>query len=230
MVGESWRRRLVSRGAGALLALGLLLPLAAPGAALAHERRAVGPYTFVVGFANEPAIQNQMNGASVRISKTDGGTPVEGAAQTLKVQVASGGNTPKELALRAVSGQPGLYQADLMPTSTGSYVFTFTGTLEGTPVNEKFESGPGRFDDVRPLADYQIPAAAAAPSTQPAPQAAASTTDDRVADAEAAAAQARMFGIGGLVVGLIGLATGAVALLSARRSSGAAGVASPAAA
>ncbi|MGH2352342.1 MAG: hypothetical protein ACRDJN_12100 [Chloroflexota bacterium] len=204
----------------------------APRAALAHERRLVGPYTFVVGWGTEPAYLGEPNGASVRISRTDGGEPVTGAETTLKVSIASGGGQPKEFPLRAVFGQPGLYQADLIPTNVGSYLFTFTGTVGETQVNERFESGPGRFDDIQPLSRLQFP------DVVPAPAELAQSLESaeaRAAAAQRRAAQAQTFGIAGTVLGGLGLVLGAAGLLSARsaRRGGAArpadtGVAEPA--
>jgi hypothetical protein len=217
----TWPARL----AGVLLALGALLPLAAPGAALAHERRAVGPYTFVVGFATEPTLLGQPNGATVRISKTADGAPVEGADKSLKIQIAAGGGQPKEFPLRAVFGQAGLYQADLIPTKAGSYIFTFTGAVEGTTVNEKFESGPGRFDDVKDTASLQFPDVVPAPAqmagTVKAAQDQAQAAEARASAAESQVGQARAFGIAGTIVGLIGLGLAAYALAATRRSNGA---------
>ena len=202
--------------------LGALLPFAVASTALAHERRAVGPYTFVVGFASEPAIQGEPNGATVRISRTDGGAPVEGAEKTLKIQIASGGGNPKEFPLRAVFGQPGLYQADLIPTKAGSYILTFTGSVEGVNVNEKFESGPGRFDDVQDATKLQfpdtIPAPAQVASTVKTAQDQAQAAEARATAAESQIGQARTFGIAGTVLGLLGLGLGAWALASARRA------------
>jgi hypothetical protein len=201
--------------AGVALAGAAAVQLLAPGTALAHERRQVGPYTLVVGFASEPAIQNQVNGASIRISRTDGGTPVEGADKTLKVSLAAGGGQPKEFPLRAVFGQPGLYQADFIPSKSGSYIFTFAGTLEGTAVNERFESGPGRFNDVDAVDKLLFPEAAS--TAQLADQ--VKDAQDRAAAAESKVGQAQTAGIAGVVLGVIGLGTGAAALMAARRSS-----------
>jgi hypothetical protein len=194
--------------------LGALLPLAAPQAALAHERRQVGPYTFVVGFVSEPALLGQPNGVDLRISKTEGGTPVEGAEKTLKVAVAFGGGQPKEFPLRTRFGMPGAYTADLIPTKAGSYLFTFTGTIEGTQVNQRFESGPGRFNDVEDTAKLQFPEA-----VPPVTQLTASLkeTQDRATAAEAKVSQAQSLGIAGTVLGVLGLLVGAAALVSARR-------------
>ena len=56
----------------ALLALVLV-----PTLALAHERREVGNYLFVVAFLNEPAFQEEQNRMSVRITNKDTEQPVE---------------------------------------------------------------------------------------------------------------------------------------------------------
>src|SRR5512135_2012048 len=106
-----------------------------PSAALAHERRTVaGKYQFVVGFLNEPAVADQMNGIDLRISTSDG-KPVEGLEQTLKAEVIVGGGArTAQLPLQARFGQPGSYAAYFIPTRDGSYIFHFTGTIEGAPI------------------------------------------------------------------------------------------------
>ena len=213
----------LARAAGVLLMLGALLPLAAPGAALAHERRAVGPYTFIVGWMGEPSLQGQPNGIDLRISNTADGSPVTGADKTLKAAIAFGGGQPKEFPLRGVFGKDGAYTADLIPTKAGSYIFTFSGTINGTPVNEKFESGPGRFDDVADTAKLQFPDTVPAPAQMAGTvQTAQQQAQDAAGQASAAQVQigqARAFGIAGTVIGLIGLGLAAYALTAARRTS-----------
>jgi hypothetical protein len=194
----------------AIIATGVALPQAA----LAHERRAVGKYTFVVGFAVEPAFNSQPNGMSLRITDTANNEPVAGAEKTLKAAVAFGGNAPKEFPLRAVFGQAGLYQADFIPTRSGAYIFTFTGDINGQAVNEKFESGPGRFNDVVSSAELQFPDVVQAPAEL---QRALNDANARANAAAAAAAQAQMFAYGGIGLGLIGLLAGGAALMSSRR-------------
>jgi hypothetical protein len=216
------KTRWLARLAGTCLVAGGLLPLLAPGTALAHERRVVGPYTFVVGFMNEPALQGQPNGIDLRITQTDGGAPVEGAEKTLKAGIAFGGGQPKDFPLRTRYGQPGAYTADLIPTKAGSYLFTFTGTIDGNPVNQTFESGPGRFDDVQATDKLQFPEAVPAPATLAASvQSAgdrAQAAEARAAAAEGKLSQAQGLGAAGVVLGLLGLGAGGWALLSARRS------------
>jgi hypothetical protein len=186
-----------------------------PGIALAHERREVGKYQVVVGFNEEPAMQGEPNGAQITISEGD--RRVEGLANSLRVSVAAGGGTPKEFPLRAVFGQPGRYVADFIPTRPGAFVFTYTGTIEGQQVNERFESGPGRFDEVKSAEALQFP--------EPVPPGnevarTARSAEERATAAEAAAGSARTLAIVGIAVGIIGAGMGliAMAMLAARRS------------
>src|SRR4051812_2385334 len=62
--------------------------LASTNSALAHERRNVGVFTFVVGFLNEPALLNQPNSIDLRISHTADSSPVSGAEKTLKGEIS----------------------------------------------------------------------------------------------------------------------------------------------
>ncbi|MBM2812655.1 MAG: hypothetical protein HW416_3414 [Chloroflexi bacterium] len=143
---------------GALL--GLLVIGLLPPTALAHERRDVGKYSFAVGFNGEPAYQGQPNAALITVTvPSEDARPVEGLADALKATIAFGGGPPKEFKLRAVFGRPGAYVADFIPTRAGAYIFNFSGAIEGTPVNERFESGPGRFNNVESVEAIQFPEA-----------------------------------------------------------------------
>ena len=133
--------------------------------------------------------------------------PVEGLESTLKVLVAAGGSEPREFPLRAVFGAPGTYVADFVPTRTGSYIFTFTGTIEGNPINERFESGPGRFDDVRAITTIQFP--------EPLPSAIELREELAVAKAAIRTAQALAFG--GLGAGAASVLVAGMAILMASR-------------
>ncbi len=180
-----------------------------PAVVLAHERRTIaGKYDVEVGWDKEPALVGQLNGALINITKTGTEDGIEGVDRTLKVQIAYGGNAPKEFALHSVEGRKGYYVADILPTRTGSYIFTFVGQIEDTQVNEKFESGPGRFDDVDSLDSVSFPAA----SSDSAP------TSSDVKAARDAADSARTLAIVGIVVGILGLFVGIAALVSRRRA------------
>ena len=197
----------------------LLLALAAallPASGLAHESRPVGgKYQLEVGFLTEPPVAGQINGIDLRVSTSDG-DPVEGLEKTLKAEVIVGGGArTAAFPLEAQFEQPGSYAAHFIPTRDGSYIFRFTGSIEGTPIDERFESGPGRFDDVEGAQQLQFP------DKLPDPAAAAA----EIEAARQEAATARLLGILGLVVGTLGLAVGGIALASLRR--GPRGSASP---
>jgi hypothetical protein len=185
--------------------LATIIFAALPLTASAHERRDVGggKYQVVVGFMVEPAILGEPNGVSLAITNKETNKPVEGAEKTLKVAVQHGGGPAKEMPLRARFGQPGSYTADLIPTRAGVYLFTFTGDVEGVQINEKFESGPGRFNDVEDATKLQFP--------EPVPY--AGDLQRQLRDAEARAAQATTLAYAGVGLGLLGTAIGLAALL-----------------
>jgi hypothetical protein len=166
--------------------------------AFAHEHRTIaGKYDVVVGWNTEPAFANQTNGALIIVYKAGTKDPVEGVEKTLKVDVAAGGGAPKTFELRADDDRPGYYIADLIPTRTGSYIFTFKGKIESTDVNEVFESGPNRFDDVADNSALQVPQASGS---------------NQIAALQSDLNTARMLGGAGLVAGILGIAVGALAL------------------
>lgn len=140
----------------------LSITVALAGDASAHETRRVGPYQLVVGWLNEPAYLGQPNAASVRVTDTRvTPTPrsVEGLERTLTIHVVAGGLSEAYTgALAAVAGQPGLYALHIVPTLGGSYAYRIRGKIGDLDVNETFESGPGRFNDVQSPAGLQYPA------------------------------------------------------------------------
>lgn len=126
--------------------------------ALGHERRTVGPYTFVVGWINEPAYVNAMNGLSLDITETGSSKPVEGLATTLRAEVIVGGGAKKlALELAADHESPGHYTGSFIPTKVGDYIFHVFGTAGSTKVDERFESGPNTFDGVVSTDALQFP-------------------------------------------------------------------------
>ena len=201
------RRLSIFSGLVLVLSLGGLV-LQAPTPVLAHERRDVagGKYQLSVGFINEPAIQNEPNGIDLTITDKATQKPVEGAEKTIKASVAFGGGQAKDFPIRARFGMPGKYTADLIPTRAGTYVFTFSGTINGDQINEQFESGPGRFDDVQPATSLQFPVANPAPAD----------LQQAVNDARSQAATANTLGMAGLALGVIALLVAGYALFSRR--------------
>src|SRR2546429_43702 len=141
--------------------------------ALGHERRTVGPYTFVVGWINEPSYVNLLNSLDLTVTETNGGKAVEGLEKTLKADVTYGGlTTAQPLVLAARFGLPGKYSGYILPTKVGDYTFHISGTVGTMNVDEKFQSGPGRFGSIETTDDLQYPAKGAAnsdPAPPPAP-------------------------------------------------------------
>ena len=191
-------------GAGALVTL---LAFLFPAAALAHEKRTVGTFTFLVGFVNEPTIQGEPNGLDLTITDAQG-KPVVGAEKTLKVAIAYGGGTPKDLPLIPSDEVPGKYNASVIPTKAGTYSFIFSGSLNGQSINQTFESGPGRFDDVVAPSTLEFPV------TVPATADLAQQTQAADATAQAALQRATLFGLAGIAVGVVGVVLAVVALIS----------------
>src|SRR5213076_244595 len=69
----------------------------------------------------------------------------------------TGGLAPLALTLTARFGTPGAYDGTFMPTVAGTYTFHIKGKIDTQNVDEKFESGPGRFDDVDSATALQYP-------------------------------------------------------------------------
>lgn len=136
-------KRIALFGAMATLAA-LTGALLFAGSASAHERRNVGPFSFVVGWVNEPALLNQPNSVDLRITRTADSTPVTGVEKTLKVEIQADGQK-LNVDLSPRFNTPGAYNATLTPTKTGSFTFVFTGTIDGTTINETFKAGQGTF-------------------------------------------------------------------------------------
>ena len=148
--------RLMSLSAAIVMVVATLGIFASPAAA--HERRTVGPYTFVVGWVAEPAFAGQLNALDLTVTETAGGKAVEGLESTIKAEViAGGGSAVRRLTVAKRFGLPGKYQAQFVPTKVGDYTFHLTGTVNAMPIDEKFESGPGRFEGTEDLTPLQFP-------------------------------------------------------------------------
>lgn len=212
-------RRLLRIGALAL-SLALVCLLLTTSVAAAHERRHVGPYTFIVGFLNEPAYAQQQNSLDLTICKGNECTyttnqqngmgnmsmstgptlanPVVGAEKTLKFEVRFGSSSPLSVPIQARWGQPGKYVAYFMPSQPGTYTFHIFGTLEGLKIDETFTSGPNTFSDVKVIPAYPEQASSsAATSTERGP--------NQLQAAESRATLATGLGVAGTLLGLGGL-------------------------
>jgi len=178
------------------------------GTAAAHERRTVGPYTLVVGWLNEPGYVGLMNSLDLRVTDTRV-TPakaIEGLDKTLTVEVQTGGLAPLPLKVTARFGAPGAYNGYAMPTATGVYIFTIKGKIESLDINEKFESGPGRFGDIEPTTALQYP------NKVPA----ADELTGRLGDLQSGIDQTRLLSAAAVIIGIVAL--GVAFAMSRRRA------------
>jgi hypothetical protein len=180
--------------------------IAFTGTAAAHERRTVGPYEFEVGWLTEPAFAGLVNGLDLTVTDTRSNKPVEGLEQTLTVDLQTGGLVPLPLTLTARFGTPGAYDGSFMPTAAGTYTFHIKGKIATLDVDEKFESGPGRFDDVESTTAIQYPTKVP-------------VGDDlgkRLSDLQSGIDQTRLLSAAALVIGIVAL--GAAFVMSRRRA------------
>jgi hypothetical protein len=166
------------------------------GTAAAHERRTIGPYEFEVGWLNEPAFAGLMNGLELSVTDTRSDKAVEGLEKTLTVDLQTGGLAPLPLTLTARFGTPGGYDGNFMPTVAGTYTFHIKGKIDTLAVDEKFESGPGRFDDVGSTSAIQYPVKVPA----------ADELGKRLDDLQSGIDQTRLLSAAAVVIGIVALA------------------------
>jgi hypothetical protein len=207
------KNRLSAGGMGLVGALLLLLVTALP--ASAHEVRQVGPYTFVVGFLNEPAYAGQQNsldlticnGKQCQYTVQDGlrvvANPVTNADQTLKAEVITGSAAPLSLPLEPRYANPGKYASYFVPSKVGTYTFHIFGMVNGMKIDEKFTSSPNTFSDAEQIHVYP-------PVASQTPDAGASQA--QVQEAQHSANTAATLGFVGVIVGVLGLAAAGLAL------------------
>ena len=157
---------------GALLAVaGALAFTSGLQVASAHEHRTVGEYNFVIGFLDEPAIQDEVNAVSVRITKPAPAeatpapgedevaeAPVTGLADSIQFEVIFE-DQKVTLPVEAKWGDPGHYVAYFIPTQPGDYSFHITGEIDGQQIDEMFTSGPETFSTVESRSDLEFPKA-----------------------------------------------------------------------
>jgi hypothetical protein len=168
------------------------------GTALAHERVVAGDYALTLGWLDEPAIVGYKNAALVEVATAKDDQPVEGAEGTLAAQIVYGGKS-KELLLRPLEGQPGVYVGDFIPTRRGMYTLKLGGTINGQAIDvSKDIEEVGTADS---LAFPEVP------------------TDPLVAIAalQNELSTTRMFAIVGAALGTIGLVLAGVALGRSRK-------------
>ncbi len=218
----AWRRLC---GLEAVLFLALLLPLMFTAMASAHERRQVGSYVMRVGWADEPTYAGVKNGVQLLLSDASG-KPVTDLPEDLKVEIIFGtekmGPLPLEAAFGKAFGRPGDFRAALIPTRPGNYTFHFIGSLNGQRIDQSFTSSDKTFDPVTEAVAIEFPAKDPSPGELAGRlERLGPRIDESVASARnaaAAASQARVLGMIGILAGAVGIVVG---VSSGRRRTGA---------
>jgi hypothetical protein len=142
------------------LATGVLLLSAVP--ASAHEERKVGPYTFVVGWGDEPTYTGFKNNVELTLTDAKTEKPIIDLEDTLDVEV-NFGDISTTLTMEpdfvpGAFGEPGIYVAHLTPTRAGEYSFHFTGTIGDEQIDETFTCSEETFGCPVDAQEVQFPA------------------------------------------------------------------------
>jgi hypothetical protein len=199
----------------------ILFSLLVASVAMAHVVKQAGPYTLEIGWQDEPTYVGEANGVQVIIHDADDRPITDLATDDLKVVVSTGDQQTGELTfepgfdLEEGDGNPGEYNAPIMPTAPGDYTFHLTGAIHGEAVDITVTSSDETFDTVRGTSDIQFPAKLPA---VPDLVTRLDRVDARLTSAEGAQAAADRALLVGGGLGLLGVLVGAAALLAARRA------------
>lgn len=181
-------------------------------AVAAHDRKAAGPLTVVLGWASEPAYSGSLN--AVIISLADRGGPLAKADGSLSVEVTFGSERTT-LALEPVPNRAHEFQAAIVPTRSGTYTFRVTGTINKQSIDMSSTCSDSTFHCVTDAAAIQFPV------KDPTVGQLAERVDralPRAADAGATATGARTLALISLALSICGLVVAATTLVTAKRN------------
>jgi len=200
------------RGWPPALAAALVALVVAP-AASGHVVRTVGPYTFEIGWGNEPPLAGFENFVEVAVAEADG-DPVVDLGRSAGVEVTFG--DARTVVPLTATEEPGEFRATLVPTRPGTYGFRVDATVDGRAVSTGATCSEGTFDCVIPASEAQFPV------EDPSVGEVAERIDSSLPRAEQAADDAdsaKRIAIAAIVVAALALA-GAVAIaIRGRRAS-----------
>jgi hypothetical protein len=171
----------------------LVLSLAAPIRAWAHEEVESGGYAFEIGWLSEPPVAGERNGLELFVAPHDDPEAGVEGITTLQFTVEYGG-VSQTYELEPAHDEPGHYSASFIPSVEGVYTFRLTGTIEGQTINVEVQP-----EEVVGMAEIAFPPGA--------------DLNAQVAEAEAAAAGARTLALVGVVLGVIGIGLGGYGLM-----------------
>jgi hypothetical protein len=214
---KSFSLRVAALASAILVAMGLAAP-----AALAHETRKVGPYDFTVGWGDEPVYTGFKNSVQMILADAGSGEPINELGGTVEAEVIFGdASTTLEMEpsfLPGVFGEEGDYRAWIVPTRAGEYSFRFTGSINGTDIDETFTCGEETFDCPVDSGEIEFP------ERDPSRAELAGRLERELprvnADASAAAddaSSAQTLAYVGIGVGALGLLVALAALMRGRR-------------
>jgi hypothetical protein len=103
--------------------------------ALAHEERAAGRYTLLVGLIGEPFLQGPRFGFEFWV--TEAGRRVDGLERTLRAEVIRDG-LARTLPI-VEREDAGHYEAEFKAPDDGAYALRLVGTVEGQVIDESFQ-------------------------------------------------------------------------------------------
>ena len=113
-------------------------------------------YELTVGWGDEPTFTGYKNSVTLRILDHSAGNKPVADVTDIKAQVKTGDETV-DLTLDQAFGEPGLYEATLIPTRAGTYSFNFTGAINGQAFDETFTSGEDTFDAPKDASEVAVP-------------------------------------------------------------------------
>jgi hypothetical protein len=178
----------------------------------AHDRKAAGPLTIVLGWATEPAYSGALN--AVIVSLSDRGGPLTRADGSMNVEVAFG-TERTTLALERVANRPHEFQAAMVPTRAGTYTFRVTGTINKQSIDVSSTCSDSTFHCVTDASAIQFPV------KDPTVGQLAERIDralPRTADADAAATGARTLALIALGLSACCLIVAAATMVTAKRN------------
>lgn len=219
-----------------LLLLGLSISIAALNfsPAFAHKTITQGQFNIGAGWGTEPPLVGELNTIVLEVTRASDGQPVINALAQVNSDIRKGGEikslnfVPQE--------QPGIYEAQLIPSQTGQYTVAFNGTVAGQAINGQIE-----IENVENTQRLEFPPAGSsggnnnalsqemlgqvqavitdlttlvqqANTTGTEAKQAAQAATDSAEGLKAAADRAYLFGIIAVGVGVAGIALGAIAL------------------
>ena len=120
-----------------------------------HVVRTVGPYTFEIGWGDEPPLAGFENFVEVSVADGDG-EPVADLGGSAGVEVTFG--DARKVVPLAATEEPGEFRATLIPTRPGTYAFQVDATIDGRELSAGATCSEGTFDCVIPASEAQFPA------------------------------------------------------------------------